>query len=86
MTKDMLQKTEKIAWFERKLNKWVKLFEDSEVESANRHNDLIGKITEVDTLNRKERLALQQKLMDIVKSYKAGGTEGGGGSGQGNDG
>lgn len=29
MSTDMIAKTEKIAWFERKLNKWVKLFEDS---------------------------------------------------------
>ena len=25
-----VEKNEKIGWFERKLNKWVKLFEDSE--------------------------------------------------------
>ena len=31
-----MQKTEKIFWFEKKLNKWVKLFEDHETESANR--------------------------------------------------
>jgi hypothetical protein len=29
MSTEMIAKTEKIAWFERKLNKWVKLFEDS---------------------------------------------------------
>ena len=29
MSTDMIAKTEKIAWFERKLNKWVMLFEDS---------------------------------------------------------
>ena len=35
MNKEMLEwmvaKTTKIDWFERKLNKWVKLFEDAEV-------------------------------------------------------
>ena len=30
MTEEMMQKTEKIYWFEKKLNKWVKLFEDHE--------------------------------------------------------
>ncbi len=30
MGQQMLEKTEKIGWFERKLNKWIKLFETAE--------------------------------------------------------
>ena len=30
MTEQIYEKTEKIGWFERKLNKWIKLFEGSE--------------------------------------------------------
>ncbi len=35
LTEDIMQKTEKIYWFEKKLNKWVKLFEDHEIKTAN---------------------------------------------------
>ena len=54
MNNDMIDKTEKIHWFERKLNKWVKNFEKSENDSANRHNDLVTKINEVDETYFKE--------------------------------
>ena len=48
VTKEIMAKSEKINWFERKLNKWIKLFEEAEQESANRHNGLVSKINEVD--------------------------------------
>ena len=49
MGSDMMNKTEKIHWFEKKLNKWVKLFEESEKENGNRHNDLVDKANEIDS-------------------------------------
>lgn len=61
MNVDMVAKTEKIAWFERKLNKWVKLFEESKHESGTRHNDLVEKINEVDKASRMELSKLSAK-------------------------
>jgi hypothetical protein len=46
--------TKKIHWFEMKLNKWIRLYETSEEEGANRHNSLITKVNEVETFVRKE--------------------------------
>ena len=63
----MDEKSEKIKWFEKKLNKWVKLFEESEQEGANRHNEVIGKIYEVDMQTRKESRAINEKLGKILK-------------------
>ena len=54
VTNDMSEKSKKIQWFEAKLNKWVRLFEEAEQENANRHNSLITKINEVDAVYRKE--------------------------------
>ena len=54
MNNTIVQKSEKIHYFERKLNKWVKNFEQSETDNANRHNDLISKINEVDDVYEKE--------------------------------
>lgn len=55
---EMIAKTEKINWFERKLNKWVKLFETAEQDGALRHNDLVKKLNEVDDTYRKETKSL----------------------------
>ena len=49
MNKEMESKTEKFAFFEKKLNKWVKLFEESDEINVNRHNEIVAKIKEVDT-------------------------------------
>ena len=45
---ELKDKTKKFHWFEMKLNKWIRLFETSEEENANRHNTLISNINEVD--------------------------------------
>lgn len=49
MNKTLVEKTEKLTWMERKVNKWIKMFEESEQDGASRHNSLIEKINEVDT-------------------------------------
>ena len=70
MNKEMISKTEKITWFERKLNKWVKQFGDSEIEGGTRHNKLITKINSVEKGYRKECDVLtkaQTKIMDELK-------------------
>lgn len=64
----MDEKSEKIKWFEKKLNKWVKLFEESEQEGASRHNEVIGKIYEIDMQTRKDSRAIQEKLGKIIKA------------------
>jgi len=71
--KEMEERGEKIKWFEKKLNKWVKLFEEAEQESANRHNSVIGKINEVDMYSRKESKALQERLSKIVLGVEKSG-------------
>ena len=60
---------EKINWFERKLNKWVKLFEESEVTGANRHNELVSKINDTDKLQRRENQNIWKELK-ALKSQK----------------
>lgn len=54
MQQSFADKSEKITWFEKKLNKWIKNFEDSEHTSAVRHNSMITKINEVDKSMRNE--------------------------------
>ena len=45
--------TKKIPCFEKKLNKWIRLFETTEEEGSNRHNSLIAKVNEVESFVRK---------------------------------
>ena len=65
MGSDMMNKTEKIHWFEKKLNKWVKLFEESENENANRHNDMVDKINEVDTFYKGACKGLDKRVRTL---------------------
>ena len=48
MSEQLISKFEKLTWFERKLNKWIKLFEESEQDGVSRHNSLISKVGEVE--------------------------------------
>lgn len=70
MTEEMMQKTEKIYWFEKKLNKWVKLYEVFEKESANQNNEIITKVNEVDGVNRRECQILHDRINKLVKKLK----------------
>ena len=67
MGTDMMNKTEKIHWFEKKLNKWVKLFEESEKENANRHNDMIDKVNEIDRFYKKACKGLDVRVRALEK-------------------
>lgn len=69
----MDEKSEKIKWFEKKLNKWVKLFEEAEQEGATRHNEVIGKIYEIDMQTRKDSRAIQEKISKILKAKTTAG-------------
>ena len=60
--REMEKRGEKINWFEKKLNKWVKLFEAAEQGGASRHNELIGKINEVDIISRREAKNLNERM------------------------
>lgn len=39
---------EKVPLFEAKLKKWIKIFEDTDVDYNNQFNDIIKKISEVE--------------------------------------
>ena len=65
-------KTEKIHWFEKKLNKWVKLFEESEKENGHRHNDMVDKINEVDTFYKGACKGLDLRVKALEKRKKGG--------------
>mmetsp|Transcript_39431 Transcript_39431/g.51605 ORF Transcript_39431/g.51605 Transcript_39431/m.51605 type:complete len:89 (-) Transcript_39431:525-791(-) len=54
MSESFNDKSEKIGWFERKLNKWIKNFEEAEKDAAARHNNLVHKVNEVDRDCRRE--------------------------------
>ena len=58
MNQSFQEKSEKINWFEKKLNKWIKEFEEAEHTGAVRHNSLITKINEVDKTWRTETTKL----------------------------
>lgn len=82
MNKTLVEKTEKLTWMERKVNKWIKMFEESEQDGASRHNSLIEKINEVDTSQRKTIKGLERQLTKIEeKGSKNGGKAGKGGKG-----
>lgn len=74
MSTEISSKTEKIQWFERKLNKWVKLFDESEKENANRHNDMVEKINEVDRFYKRTCNGLDKR----VKALESGAVVNGG--------
>ena len=59
------ERGEKIKWFESKLNKWVKLFGEAETDSTTRHNELIGKINELDLFSRRESRHLNERINNI---------------------
>ena len=65
MGSDMMNKTEKIHWFEKKLNKWVKLFEEAEIENGNRHNDLVDKANEIDNFYKGTCKGLEKRIRGL---------------------
>ena len=67
MKKSFNDKAEKINWFERKLNKWIKEFEEAEHTSVVRHNSLINKINEVDKSTRAETTKLNTWWGELQK-------------------
>ena len=71
LTEDIMQKTEKIYWFEKKLNKWVKLFEEHEIKTANDQNETISKVNEVDSFGRNECQILHDRINKLVKKLQA---------------
>ena len=71
----MVAKTEKIGWFDRKLNKWVKLFEESQETAGTRHNDVVEKINEVDSSLRKEVSKLTKAQTRILEKVAKGGLD-----------
>ena len=56
-----------IAFFEAKLNKWIKMFEASERENANRHNTLVTAVNEVDDAYNKET----RRLANLITGDKS---------------
>ena len=78
MGSDMMNKTEKIGWFEKKLNKWVRTYEESEKDNGNRHNDMIDKINEVEQYSRKNLKGLDKRVKTLETT--AGISPGGDGS------
>ena len=62
MGQQMLEKTEKVGWFERKLNKWIKLFETAETDGATRHNSLIKKINEAEKYSNNTFANLEKQI------------------------
>lgn len=80
--KGFVEKSEKITWFERKLNKWIKLFEAAESESGSRHNGLVSKIGEIEGKLRLE----VSKIKELTKGgnvKNSGGAARGRGRGRG---
>lgn len=86
MGSEMMNKTEKLQWFEKKLNKWVKLFEESEKESGLRHNDMIDKVNEVDRFYKGACKGLDKRIKGLEKGTGIKPSGGGAGGGGGADG
>lgn len=56
---------EKVPLFEAKLKKWIKIFEDTDVDYNNQFNDIIKKISEVEREFKRDMTQVKQKIEKV---------------------